>query len=188
MFRMSATFSILTTLFSSALLTSDTATTWQDAVVVAMAETDPPGDWQLVPAERPPAPAGAQPEVLIERRSDGSTSASYHGSTMLEPRTIAAMSLDGTQALVQPRDILVCDSELGCGTILPDEGAFRGVDLGECDDLSCGSGVDLLTDASPVYLVVDILVDPNGREVHEVSGIIVGFEIAFHGIEPDEID
>jgi hypothetical protein len=46
----------------------------------------------------------------------------------------------------------------------------------------------VLTRAAPAYLAADIVPKRDGSRAFAVRGLVVGFQIAFNGIEPDEID
>jgi hypothetical protein len=167
---------LLAAVSSTSFAATSTAPTWAVELAAAMADADPSGDWQLVPAE--PQAAKAKADILIESFRDGSVAAGYHGNITLKRGIVAAASSDGTQALLFAEDVLVCTPELGCVPL---------VEPASCVSPLCG-GADVLVDASSVYLVVDVDRLRDGSETYTVSDILVGFENAFAGVEPDEID
>jgi hypothetical protein len=172
---------------STAIASPRAGTSWQDAVARAMADADPEGDWQRVAVEQERG-AQREAEIVITIDRDGSTAAKYNGDVTLKRGIIAGTNPKGSQALLVATDILVCHFELGC---VPFEGiALDEIDLatGSCVYPLCGGNLDVLVDASPAYLVVDVIAQRDGSTVYSVTDLIIGFEVALSGIEPDEID
>ena len=174
---------------SSAALASTAGGSWQDDVAAAMQAADPDGGWEIAPIPTTAA-AKTKADILIESFRDGSTEASYHGDVTLKRGILAATSTDGAQGLVLLDDVLVCDWELGCEPLRgvePDE-IDVAFDAGRCHYPFCGGDAVTLAQTYPVYVVVDISVGRDGSESWTVSDLLVGFDLAFRGIEPDEID
>jgi hypothetical protein len=184
------TFIALSAISSSAVADSRSAPRWQNAVSSAMAEADPRGGWQRVAVQRHKPNAKPRAAIVIEKRRDGSTSARYSGNVTLKRGIVAAASPDGAHALLLAKDVLVCDWQVGCKPyegILPDEIDFKG-DQESCVGPVCGGDIGVLVGASPVYLAADVVTRRDGSKTYAVKGLIVGFDNALRGIEPDEID
>jgi hypothetical protein len=179
----------LAALSSSAPATPRATTSWQDAVVATMAKADPIGGWKRVAVARPDAQAEHIREGTVTIRKAGAeTSATYNGNITLKRGVVAATSPDGKRALLVAQHVIVCDT--GCKP-------YEGMRAGDVDTRSerescvhplCGGNLSVLTRAAPAYLAADIVTQRDGSKAFVVRGLVVGFQIAFKGIEPDEID
>jgi hypothetical protein len=189
MIRITTTLLALCAVSSSVAASPQAGSDWGATVARGMADADPTGDWQLAPADHGSGVPG-EAEITLTFFRDGSTEARYGGDVTLKRGIIAGMSRDGSEALLLATDVLVCDWEFGCAPfegIEPDEIDFNSK-AKDCSDSVCGADIDDLIAASPAYLVADVVHNRDGSTAYRVTGLVVGFQTALHGIEPDEID
>lgn len=171
---------------SVALATAGTAgptsaPSWADELADAFDAADPEGGWDVTPIPPTPAAAKTKADILIESLGTAS-SASWHGDVTLKRGVMAAVSPDGTQGLVLAERVMACGTA-GCAWL---DTSADALPAAGCMAPLCG-GLEL-TSASPAWVIVDIAAAKDGSELWIPRTLLIAFDTALIGVEPDEID
>lgn len=186
---MSAPPLLLTALIANAAASS-TGPSWQVSLAEALHEADPNAGWVLAPVQA----AALQKRTLADIICDigeASASASWHGPGVLTQGSVIAGSADGRQVVLLAPDALICDATGGCAWLPAlDEAAIDlpGEASGTCVWPVCGGVVQSLVGTHPLYVVADVQTRRDGSTSFLVTDLLVAFDAAVTGVEPDEID
>lgn len=168
--------------FAALATDTTTAPSWAEEIVEAFDAVDPDGGWDLTPIPPTPAAAKTKADILIESLG-AAPSASWRGDITLKRGIMLATSPDGTQGLVLPARVMVCGTA-GCDLLDPP--AALPTESAGCAFPFCGGLA--FAEASPAWVVVDIGEAKDGSELWIPRSILVAFDTALIGVEPDEID